>query len=82
MSGWLDREIGLEILCQLLRVFEGVGFDSWLQEEIERIERRQFHDEVDINYELIRFVPKKDTCQMIVVDVELPIEEMFGGSDI
>jgi hypothetical protein len=77
----LDREIGFEILSQLQHVFEGPVFDSWLQKEIERIERTQLRDEVHFNYELIRFVSKKDTRQMIVMDVELPIEEMIYGDD-
>ena len=81
-TGRLDRAIGLEILGQLRRVLERVLFDSRFQKEIEGIEGRQLRDEVHLNHKLVRLVLKKDARQMIVVDVELPVEEMLGGSDV
>src|ERR1022692_3219198 len=80
-AGRFDRTIGVEILSQLRSVLERVVFDSWFQKEIERIDGGEFRDEAHLNHKLVGLVRKKKACQMIVVGVELPVENVPGGSD-
>ena len=81
-SSRLNRAIGLEIPGQIRRVLERILFDSRFQKEIERVEGRKIRDKIHVDRKLRRLVLKKRTRHMIVVHVQLPVEDMVGGSEV
>jgi hypothetical protein len=71
----------LQILGQVRSVGERELVDSRLEEKIERIDGRQIRDEVHIDSEFARLFLKNDARKAIIVGVQLPVEDVIGGSD-
>src|SRR5271168_244290 len=77
----LGHEIRLKILSQFGIIGEWVSFSAWFQKEIERIEWHQIGDQIHLNRKLVGFIQKENACEMVVVGVELPVENVRTGSN-
>ena len=71
-------EIGGKLRLQFLgigeRKFLGIGLD----EEVERIDDREFGGQIDLDAELVGLLRKDEARQPIAVRVLLPVHEMLG----
>jgi hypothetical protein len=78
----IHRPIGLQIFGQPRRVREREFFNSRFQEKFEWIVRRKLCDEVYLNQEFVCLFQKEKARQSIIVGVQLPVQDVFGRSDV
>ena len=78
----LGREIGRELDLQFLGVLERKFFGIGLDEEIERVDDREFGGQVDLDLEVGHLFRKHEPREPVAVRILLPVDEMLGRLDL
>ncbi|MNL06262.1 hypothetical protein D3C87_1268940 [compost metagenome] len=76
---------GFEVRRQFLALIGGVGERDFLgvgfEEEVERVEHRHFGEQIDFDAQLIGFLGKHQSREVVALRVLLPVDEMLLGRD-
>ncbi len=77
-----QRQKRRQLAAQPRLVAKGIRLGVRLQEEVERVDRRHFNDQVDRHPKAVDLLLKRDAGQEVGVGVLLPIEKVIGRLDL
>ena len=63
-------------------VVEGIMLCGLFEKEVEGIDRREFGDQLDVDFELAKRLRQNDARQIVSERILLPIDETTGGGNI
>ena len=56
-------------------------FELRIEKKVEWIDRRDFRHQIDFNHQLVGLLLENQPCQVVVVDVVLPVDEVLSRLD-
>ncbi len=81
-AGWLDEQIGSQILGRCFVVGEGISVGVVIEEEIEGVDHRELGHEVHIYNKGIGRLGEDQSSEVVAMGILLPVQEMLSGLDL